>query len=127
MDLARTFSIPFVRISRNVGPSPGPMKSFYKAVMNWRLRRAGLAASSYFGDAADLAPVHHQLTGRIELMVHPRLEGNLLVDDLFIEEGNPQLIVAIGNLGIAEKMLSYSEAAKQENMNRPGFAGGSNS
>jgi predicted glycoside hydrolase/deacetylase ChbG (UPF0249 family) len=114
MDLARTFSIPFVRISRNVGPPPGAMKSIYKAVMNWRLRRASLAASSYFGDAADLVRVHHQLSGRIEIMVHPRLEGNLLVDDLFTEQGNPQLIDAIGNLGIAGKMLSYSEVVKQE-------------
>jgi chitin disaccharide deacetylase len=114
IDLARTFGIPFVRISRNVGPRPGAMKSLYKAAMNWRLRRAGLAASSYFGSAADSIPVHHQLSGRIEIMVHPRLEGNLLVDDLFSEQGNPQLVDAIGNFGIAGKMLSYSEVAKRK-------------
>ena len=126
IDLARTFGIPFVRISRNVGPPPGAMKSLYKAVMNWRLRRAGLAASSYFGDAADVARVHHQLSGRIEIMVHPRLERNLLVDDLFTEQGSPQLIDAIGSLGVAGKMLSYSEVAKQESQIKGAASGASN-
>ena len=102
MDLARTFRIPFVRISRNIGVPPGLAKSLYKAIMNWRLRQAGLAGSKYFGAAEDFVALHQKLTGSIEMMVH-----------LYSAQDVSPLRNVIDNLGIAGRMLSHSEAAKE--------------
>ncbi len=111
--LAREFGIPAVRITRNVGPKPSFPKQVYKRIMNERLRRTGLALSRYFGSADDLLPVHHALTGPIEVMVHPVIEDGVLLD---LVEGNPRKVTrleeVIGALGIVGSAVSYRELGK---------------
>jgi hypothetical protein len=110
MELARDFSIPFVRVSRNVGPAPIAAKRLYKVLMNNRLRVNGLSGAPHFGSAEDYASDQRRLAGCREVMVHPEIDKGQLVD---VTLSDPvALDKVIATLGIAGCMLSYADYAR---------------
>ncbi|MFB3893941.1 MAG: carbohydrate deacetylase [Phycisphaerae bacterium] len=72
--VCRAEGIGRLRIARNMGRSTGLVRTLYRAAVNHRIRRAGLAASDLFGSAADYE-YYVSRGGRsgtnIEVMVHP--------------------------------------------------------
>jgi predicted glycoside hydrolase/deacetylase ChbG (UPF0249 family) len=94
--LARRYSIPSIRISRNVGPRTGMAKSLYKYIYNGRLKRAALARSRYFGSAADVAPLLRHLDGIVEIGVHPRLNEHGVICDFETGPAMAQQHAALG-------------------------------
>jgi predicted glycoside hydrolase/deacetylase ChbG (UPF0249 family) len=83
--LGRRYGIRKIRLTRNMGRTPGYSKLVYKGMCNGYLRRfAGVRSTDYFGDIEDL---RHLLSKRspagksIEVMVHPLFdESGELVD-----------------------------------------------
>lgn len=83
--LARELGIPRVRIARNCGRGVGVVNGVYKRLFNARLRRAGLAGTSYFGDVEDwlylkAGGADDGALADFELMTHPALQEGRLVD-----------------------------------------------
>jgi len=97
--LARRYKIPCIRISRNIPPPGGVAKRLYKYLYNGRLERSGLARSRYFGSAADIAPVLQQLSGVVEIGVHPRLNARGVICDF---ETGPEMARQHAELGFPE-------------------------
>jgi predicted glycoside hydrolase/deacetylase ChbG (UPF0249 family) len=84
--LAWEYRIPRIRLTRNIGPSPGIAKRIYKSFFNhWRIGRGhGFHHTDCFGDIGDVlySSRNKGLKGRcVEIMVHPRYdEQGELVD-----------------------------------------------
>lgn len=80
--LARELGVPRVRIARNCGSGMGTANRAWKAILNTRLRRAGLAGTRWFGGVDD----YRELQSRrgdvesFELMVHPVCADGQVVD-----------------------------------------------
>ena len=77
--IAREEGIPFVRLTRNCGRAARGPRAIYKRVLNARIRRAGLARTTYFGSIEDCGQLV-QLEGAraldvAEVMVHPLRDG----------------------------------------------------
>lgn len=71
LEVARQEKIPYIRIARNCGPHLNPAKRFYKALLNAKFRRAGVARTRHFGSIPDYAALKR--SDSFELMVHPRI------------------------------------------------------
>lgn len=76
--LARKHNIQSIRLSRNSGTGINIIKKIYKFIFNTRLRFHGFWTTDYFGDFSDL--MNKKLSQNLELMVHPLLEKNEIVD-----------------------------------------------
>jgi len=106
--LARRYSIPVVRLSRNCGPSPGLAKALYKQAFNARLRGAGLARVRYFGSVTDSMDVVRRGLGPVEVMVHPALGADgALIDALDGES----LESVLGRLNLADRLTGFDQLA----------------
>jgi len=76
MRVCREQRIPFVRLGRNCGPRRHPLKKLYRALVNRRIRKAGLAKTRYFGmlrDYEHLVSTREGLSSSdsVEIMIHP--------------------------------------------------------
>jgi predicted glycoside hydrolase/deacetylase ChbG (UPF0249 family) len=113
--LARELSLPHVRLTRNCRPAVPLSTRVYRALFNARLRRAGLAATRYFGDIDDYvafrhADAKHTKPYNLELMTHPALdEEGQLVDYHCSQPGKP-LELLLANVDGLEQAVSYSGA-----------------
>lgn len=99
--IARDLGVPRVRIGRNCGPGLGLGNLAYKKALNARLRRAGLAGTSYFGNAGDW--LHLKAGGAsaaelddFEVMVHPVLDADRR---LLEEQADRPLTALLASLG----------------------------
>jgi len=81
MRIARRYGIPAIRLTRNCGPALGLSKRAYKSILNARFARAGLAPTRHFGSARDVTSLVH-ISGPVEIMVHPSLDGDGRLVDL---------------------------------------------
>lgn len=95
--------IPFIRLARNCGTITTFYKRMYRIFLNARFRSQGLAYTDYFGSTADFEFLIKQKGGwqsnlSMEIMVHPRYENDVLIDDT---DGRP-----MENLG---KILDETE------------------
>jgi len=77
IEAAHKANIPHVRLCKNFGLGTSPMKQLYRCISNIRLRKAGLAATRYFGDPDDYK-LFCQRYGTMkgaraswEVMIHP--------------------------------------------------------
>ena len=77
--LARKNGIPAIRIMRNC-KRLNPPKRIYTAIYNARLRGSHLARSCYFGAANEMHTILESCR-EVEIMVHPKLKGGVVVDD----------------------------------------------
>ncbi len=99
--LAHELRVPYVRLARNCGPGIGPGPGAYKRFFNARLRRAGLTATRYFGDAEDWRWLER--TGAsaaalddFELMTHPALDDHgRLIDPELVGEPLGELLAGV--------------------------------
>lgn len=84
IEACRSGGIRWLRLARNMGRSTGLGRAAYRRLLNWRIRRAGLARTRYFGSWEDYEfAARHGLMGEnnIELMVHPRYgDTGVLID-----------------------------------------------
>jgi predicted glycoside hydrolase/deacetylase ChbG (UPF0249 family) len=105
--LAKSYAVPFVRLSRNIGPGISPPKRIYKMIFNNRLRLHCLTKMDFFGSADDIKSERSPLHGRIEVMVHPVLssEGEVME---YREDGTSLRDVMEG-LDMKDRMVTYSE------------------
>lgn len=80
--VARELGVPRVRLARNCGSGMGVGNRAWKAVLNARLRRAGLAGTRWFGDVEDWRELRSRRDDveSFELMVHPVRAGGAVVD-----------------------------------------------
>ena len=75
-----------IRIARNCGNSTGRARSFYRSLINRRLRRGGLACTDRFGSLADFRMLLRSRPNicsdhSVEVMIHPQFsEDGHLVD-----------------------------------------------
>lgn len=76
--LAKKHNIYSIRLSRNAGNGISKFKKLYKYFYNTRLRLNNFKQVDYFGDYQDL--LNSNLSGDLELMVHPKFLDNKLVD-----------------------------------------------
>jgi predicted glycoside hydrolase/deacetylase ChbG (UPF0249 family) len=105
--LAKSYAVPFVRLSRNIGPGISPPKRIYKMIFNNRLRLHRLTKTDFFGSADDIKSERSSLYGRIEVMVHPVLssEGEVME---YREDGTSLRDVMEG-LDMKDRMVTYWE------------------
>lgn len=78
--------VPHVRLARNWGPGISLRKRAYKAVVNRKLRRAGLSRTSYFGSIEDYVFRREkrgstEKRSSFEVMIHPVFHDNGFVVD----------------------------------------------
>ncbi len=106
--LARRFEIPAVRLSRTCGSGIGVTKRVYKAAVNARFARAGLALTSDFGSVADIATLKAPRRP-LEVMVHPAFDGGGRI----IDRGHPEwpLDEVRDRLPELGRLVSYRELA----------------
>lgn len=79
LGLARKNGIPAIRIMRNC-KRLNPPKRIYTAMYNARLWGSHLARSRYFGAANEMHTILESCR-EVEIMVHPKLKGGVVVDD----------------------------------------------
>jgi predicted glycoside hydrolase/deacetylase ChbG (UPF0249 family) len=103
-------SIPYLRLARNCGQWRKRSNRIYRHILNFRLSKAGLARTPYFGSVQDCKDLFNKKgitdkTRSIEVMIHPEYDTNGVLIDLKSE-------VALANiarsLGHELKMESYS-------------------
>ena len=100
-ELARQVRVRYVRLARNCGPDISFPRRMYKAYFNWRLERAGLAHTSYFGVVDDYVYMKQhgaQLAELwdIEVMTHPIFDDHGgLVDRLAPDLGLRDLVTKL--------------------------------
>lgn len=97
--LARELGVPRVRLGRNFGPGRSLRYRAYIAVLNGRLRRGGLAGTTYFGAVSAyraLTPAD-RARGTYELHAHPLLAE----DGRVVEETAPESSLAAYLDGLA--------------------------
>lgn len=73
--------IRYIRIARNCGESTGRGRSFYRYLINRRLRQHGLARTDWFGSMTDVRRLFRTATDidnerSVEIMIHPQLSEN---------------------------------------------------
>lgn len=80
--LAGELGVPRVRLARNCGSGLGVVNRGWKAVLNARIRRAGLAGTRWFGDVDDYRDLRacRGDVDSFELMVHPVSTSGAVVD-----------------------------------------------
>ena len=85
--MVRRYGIRYVRLSRHRDPSSTWWKNGYRAFINMRLRREGLAGTDFFGTVADAIHLHNQVKNpfAMEVMLHPTLDANDRVVDFFLD------------------------------------------
>lgn len=76
--IAKKYNIHSIRLSRNTGVGITFEKKIYKYLYNTRLKLYGFRVTDYFDDYVDL--MQKKLTSDVELMVHPLLKDDVLVD-----------------------------------------------
>lgn len=76
--LAHKYNIYSIRLSRNTGVGISLEKKIYKFIFNKRLCFHGFRITDYFGDYRDL--MSKKMNKNVELMVHPLIVKNELVD-----------------------------------------------
>lgn len=110
LPVARAEGVPYLRIARNCGPSIGLATACYKGAVNYKITRACLRRTKYFGGVAD----YKFLRGKIgaerarrsfEIMVHPRFgtEG-VLIDG---KDVTP-LAETVGTIDSYESAVSFT-------------------
>jgi predicted glycoside hydrolase/deacetylase ChbG (UPF0249 family) len=82
LSVARQHQIRHVRLSRNIGWQPSIPKRLYKTLINHRIRSLGLSSTRFFGSIDDALLQRNDLPDVTEIMVHPSLHENVLVDYL---------------------------------------------
>lgn len=87
LKIVREESIPFVRLSRNVGQRKAATIRVYKSLFNNRLRAHGLARTRHFGSVTDVVssprPARPGTQLSCEVMVHPVVgPGGSIEDDV---------------------------------------------
>jgi predicted glycoside hydrolase/deacetylase ChbG (UPF0249 family) len=95
--LARELGISRVRLAHNCGDRIGLVNRTYKAPLNRRLRRAGLAGTRWYGSAEDYRYLKASGTATaslnsFEMNVHPILRNGLLTDLAHPEHSLEQLL-----------------------------------
>ncbi|MBM4031945.1 MAG: ChbG/HpnK family deacetylase [Planctomycetes bacterium] len=88
MRVCRAEGIPWLRLARNCRPRGTLLRAAYRHLLNWRIARAGLARTRYFGTPND----YRRLVARrgalpdaqhFEILMHPTLDdGGALVDSI---------------------------------------------
>jgi predicted glycoside hydrolase/deacetylase ChbG (UPF0249 family) len=77
MLVCREQNIPYIRLARNCGSNCVSMiNRVYRHILNYRLKRANLAGTRYFGSVADYVRLSRSIGAKraaesIEIMVHP--------------------------------------------------------
>jgi len=82
LEVARANGVRAIRLARNCGGGTPPHVAAYKALVNRRIERAGLAPVRYFAAATHTCHVDHTTSGAVELMVHPALNTDGALVDL---------------------------------------------
>lgn len=100
--IARKYNIQSIRLSRNTGVGISLIKKLYKFLFNLRLVLHGSKIIDYFGDYKDL--MNKKLTQNVELMVHPPLDENIIVD---LDESNLEDVIEILILYTDYSLSSY--------------------
>jgi predicted glycoside hydrolase/deacetylase ChbG (UPF0249 family) len=111
LKLARRYNIRHVRLSRNVGASPGLAKKIYKIMINMHIRRLGLSRTKYFGSAHDIDTSNVTLCkGPLEIMVHPVLKSGRVMDCVsgMAQQYYP-LDELIASIEIGNRLFAFSE------------------
>lgn len=111
--VARALGVPRVRVARNCGPAIGRASSLYKATLNRRLRRHGLAGTRWFGEAADwlhlqAAGADHASLDDFELMTHPALDARGWLVDAYA--GDQELAVLLAPVTGVRSAVSHAGA-----------------
>ena len=111
--VARSAKVARVRIARNCGPDIGAASSVYKRLFNFRLRRNGLAATRWFGDAGQWRHLRERGTSAaslddFELMTHPAVDERGRVVEV-LSDGRTLEEVLAGIAGVGDA-VSYSGA-----------------
>jgi chitin disaccharide deacetylase len=90
LPLVKEAQIPFVRLSRNMGPASSMVRMGYRRAVNFRLRRLGLSRTRYFGSMLDYQYEHTRGSGgkvkkSCEIMIHPAFDEEGTLVDSFIK------------------------------------------
>jgi predicted glycoside hydrolase/deacetylase ChbG (UPF0249 family) len=109
--MAKRCGITGIRIRRNCGPLPKDpsmarriLTPIVRRVRNLTFQVHGLARTDYFGDAVDTAPILRATRSDVEVMVHPTVDENGRLIDLYGED----LQSLVGALRIpSAEMCSY--------------------
>ena len=101
--LARELDVRAVRLARNCDPRTGVPRRAVHAYVNARIRRAGLAATRWFGRVEDYVALQASDADDIEVMTHPSLRDGLLVD-----MGGRPLADYVAPLAAAAPFVSYA-------------------
>jgi chitin disaccharide deacetylase len=88
LPLVKEAGIPYIRLSRNIGQPSAWLKIQYRNWLNWRLRRAGLARTRFFGSIRDFDYEQGRNNGGLigqscEIMVHPGFTAEGELTDFF--------------------------------------------
>ena len=80
--LAASYGVSRVRLAHNCGPRADRVRGARRALFNFRLRRAGLAASRWLGGFDDAARLRASgaALDQFELVTHPVLRDGMVVD-----------------------------------------------
>lgn len=85
MDVLREESIPFLRLTRNIGSDMSTAKKVYKYLYNSLLSSKGLRGVNYFGEFEDMIAIYRNggpKLGSVEIMCHPIDTKNGQINDL---------------------------------------------
>jgi hypothetical protein len=116
-DLAGTEKIAAVRINTNCCVSSKLSKRLARYVYNLRLYRAGLARVRYLTRGIDLSPSIDNLSGIVEVIVHPKMiNGKRVVD----AENGAELTSVLKVLKRV-KLISYRERLSSSSKCLPAF------
>jgi predicted glycoside hydrolase/deacetylase ChbG (UPF0249 family) len=110
ISLARELGVRHVRLARNCGDGISPLTAAYKRLFNRRLRRAGLAATRWFGDPRDWLRLKargadHVSLADFELMTHPSLDSERGLVDSYC--GGVDLRTLLAPIAAVESAVSY--------------------
>ena len=102
--------IPYLRLTRNCGRWRTRSNRIYRHILNFRLRKAGLARTQYFGSVQDCKYLFDKKgltdkTGSIEVMIHPEYDVNGVLVDM---TSGVELADTVGLLGHKLTIESYS-------------------
>lgn len=109
--IAQEEKIPYIRISRNCGAGLSFYKKVYKNIFNWKLKKASLARTDYFGSLEDyffekrLRPCPLVLDS-FEIMIHPTLDANNNLIDAQSAD-NELLEASITEINLYKEAVSF--------------------
>lgn len=105
--------IRFCRLTRNCGGGIDLPRRLYKAILNRRIRRAGLAGTDYFGSVRDVLELlrNNRAGYSAELMVHPDFDNEGHVRDSGDNDRLDELLAGVPDY---QRAISYGELLPRE-------------